>query len=450
MKKLSFLLILFLMLHLANAQGIKRKAFMGVKTTELSDSIIKTLNLKQANGVLVSEVKPKSTGEAMQLQPNDVIMKVNSTITLNNKEFISATKNFKENDTVVMLVTRKKQSILLKGKAAGLAYETSEKYDIVYDQVKFMNGWMRVIINKPKTPGKHKAILFIQGYTCYSLDNIGKHPYGQLVDKLCDKGYVVMRAEKPGMGDDTNIPDCSDVDFNTEVKTFSTAYEKLKTYDYVDTANIFIFGHSLGGIEAPVLAQKYHPKGIIVCGTTAVSWFEYIIEMFRFQNIIEGSDYVENENMIKNVTPLLYDLLIEKQTPKALAKNPAFDTLLIKYMEYDGDDHIWSRNYAYWQQLQDQNMAEVWKNNSENVLVVRGEGDFEAFSTAQHQTIVDMVNTYHPDKATFQLIPNMDHAFAKSKTPAESYKNGLIKGYYYNNFNDAIIEVADKWIAGLK
>lgn len=450
MKKLSFLLILFLMLHLANAQGIKRKAFMGVKTTELSDSIIKTLNLKQANGVLVAEVKPKSTSEALQLQPNDIIMKVNSAITLNTKEFIAATKNFKENDTVVMLVTRKNKSILLQGKAVGLAYETSDKYDIVYDKVKFMNGWERVIISKPRTAGKHKAIMLIQGYTCYSLDNIGKHPYGQLVDKLCDKGYVVMRAEKPGMGDDTNTPDCADIDFYTELNAFAAAYEKLKTYDYVDTANIFIFGHSLGGIEAPVLAQKYHPKGIIVCGTTAVSWFEYIIEMFRFQNIIEGSDYVENENMIKDVTPLLYDLLIEKQTPKALAKIPGFDTLLIKYMEFDGDDHIWSRNYAYWQQLQDQNMAEVWKNNSENVLVVRGEGDFEAFSTSQHQTIVDMVNTYHPGKATFQLVPNMDHAFAKSKTPAESYKNGLIKGYYYNNFNDAIIEVTDKWISALK
>ena len=69
MKKLSFLLILFLMLHLANAQGIKRKAFMGVKTTELSDSISKTLNLKQANGVLVSEIKPKSTGERCNCSP---------------------------------------------------------------------------------------------------------------------------------------------------------------------------------------------------------------------------------------------------------------------------------------------------------------------------------------------------------------------------------------------
>src|SRR5271157_898135 len=110
MKKLSFLLILSLTLQFANAQGIKRKAFMGVKTTELSDSIIKALKLQQANGVLVTEVKPKSTGEAMQLQPNDVIMKVNSTITLNNKEFLLAVKSFKENDTVVMLVTRKKKS----------------------------------------------------------------------------------------------------------------------------------------------------------------------------------------------------------------------------------------------------------------------------------------------------------------------------------------------------
>lgn len=91
MKKSFLLLGLLSVMLLVNAQDIKRKAFMGVKTTELSDSIIKTLNLKQANGVLVTEVKPKSTGEALQLQPNDVIMKVNSAITLNTKEFITAT-----------------------------------------------------------------------------------------------------------------------------------------------------------------------------------------------------------------------------------------------------------------------------------------------------------------------------------------------------------------------
>jgi hypothetical protein len=172
--------------------------------------------------------------------------------------------------------------------------------------------------------------------------------------------------------------------------------------------------------------------------------------MFRFQNIIEGVDYVENEKLIRNITPMLYELLINKKTPAELAKNPGYEKLLIDYLEWDGNDQIWSRNYSYWQQLQDQNMAETWKANNENVLIVRGEGDFEAFSTAEHQAIVDLVNFYHPGKATFKLVPDMDHAFAKSKTPAESYKNGQISGYYYNNFNDTIIDVVDEWISSQK
>ena len=450
MKKYLVVTFLFLLLGHAFTQNIKRKAFIGITTAYLTDSIAKILGLAENSGVLVTNITKGSTAENLKIKTNDVILKVNSEIITSPKEYKLAASKFKEKDTLAFLIIRNKKNLLLKGQAVGLTYETSEKYDIVYDEVKFMDGWMRVIINKPRTTGKHKAIFFIQGYTCYSLDNIGKHPYGQLIDKLCEKGYVVMRAEKPGMGDNTNTPDCSNIDFNTEVDAFCKAYEKLKSYDYVDTSNIFIFGHSLGGIEAPILGKKYHPKGVIACGTTNVSWFEYIIAMFRFQNIITGVDYVDNEKLIRDITTMLYELLINKLTPAELAKNPAYEKLLIDNLEWDGNDQIWSRNFTYWQQLQDQNKAETWKDNNENVLIVRGEGDFEAFSTSEHQAIVDLVNFYHTGKATFKLIPNMDHAFSKSKTPEESYRNGQISGYYYNNFNDAIIEVADEWIKSLK
>jgi uncharacterized protein len=450
MKKLFLITLLVSILGQGFTQNIKRKAFVGITATNLTDSISKTLGLKENSGVLVTNVAKGSTAENLKIKTNDVILKVNSSIISSVKEYKLEASKFKENDTLAFLIIRNKKTLLLKGKAVGLAYETSENFDIVYDEVKFMDGWMRVIINKPKSAGKHKAIFFIQGYTCYSLDNIGKHPYGQLIDKLCEKGYVVIRVEKPGMGDNTNTPDCSTIDFNTEVDAFCKAYEKFKTYDYVDTSNIYIFGHSLGGIEAPILGGKYHPKGVIACGTTYVSWFEYIIAMFRFQNIITGVEYVDNEKLIRDITPMLYELLINKKIPAELAKNPAYEKLLIDNLEWDGNGQIWSRNYSYWQELQDQNMAETWKANNENVLIVRGEGDFEAFSTAEHQSIVDIVNFYHPGNATFKLIPNMDHAFAKSKTPEESYKNGQISGYYYNNFNDAIIEVVDEWIGSLK
>lgn len=450
MKKYFFLLIVLFIILEVQSQNIRRKAYMGIKTSELNDSIAKSLGIKEKNGVLVNEVLPSSTGEKLQLQKNDVILKINSAITLTVKDYQATVKNIRENDTVALLVSRSKKEKIIAAIAIGKAYETSETYDVIYDEVKFMDGYLRIIINKPKTEGKHKAILFIPGYMCYSLDNIGKHPYGQLVEKLCEKGYVVMRIEKPGEGDNTNTPDCKEIGFNTETDAFSAGYEKLKTYSYVDTSNIFIFGHSLGAMEAPVLAAKYQPKGVIACGTSAVSWFEYIIAMFRFQNIITGDDYVENEKLITRITPLLYKLLVEKQTPFELTKNPEYETLLNTWMEYDGGNHVWARHYSFWQQLQDLNQAELWKKFNGYVMTIRGSGDFEAFSSEDHQKIADMVNAYHPCHGTFKLIPNMDHAFAKSDTPAESYKNGQTPGYYYNNFNDAIIDEVNNWINALK
>jgi len=110
-----------------------------------------------------------------------------------------------------------------------------------------MNGYIRVIIDKPRTNKPLPAILFIQGYTCGSLDNVNSmHPYIQLIKGLAEKGYVVKRVEKPGEGDCFNLPACEDIDFHTEVNAFAAGLEKLKSYDFVDSDNIFIWEHSMG------------------------------------------------------------------------------------------------------------------------------------------------------------------------------------------------------------
>ena len=431
-----------------NSQNIIRRGFIGLKTSDITDSIAKTLGLKNNKGVLVTEVLASSTAASLKMQANDFVVKVNDKSVRNKKEYVAVTSKLRTGEEINILFTRKGSEMNVKGKLNELPLETSDKYDIIYDEVPFAGGYLRTITSKPKGNGPFKTIFFIQGYTCVSMDNLGKHPYGQLFDKLTEKGYVVMRSEKPGMGDNLNTPDCDQIGFTKEVDAFETAYKKLKSYKFVDTSNIIIFGHSLGGIEAPILAKDFKPKGVIVIGTTAITWMEYLIQMFRFQNIIQGADYVENEEMIHQMIPLLNDYLILKKTPKELAQNANYKKRMTEYMEYYGGDQLWSRHYTYWQQMQDLNMPLVWKNVNSYTLVVRGEGDFEAFSTQDHQIICDMVNHYHPGKGTFMLVPNMDHGFAKSKTPAESVANAKIKGYYYNNFNEEVIEIIDKWIRG--
>ena len=450
MKKIIFILLLTLISSAVYSQNITRKAQLGVRLSQINDSIKSALNLDVKEGVVVTSVTAGSTADVALIKVNDVIVELNDISLITVKSYRDAVKNIREGEEVKFEVLRGKEMLRLKTKAVGLPFEKSDIYDVIYDEVKFKDGYLRIITTKPKSAGKFKTVLFIPGYMCYSLDNLGKHPYGQFVDKLSEKGYAVARVEKSGMGDCVNTPDCFDIGYATELEGFETGFQKILNYDFVDKENVFIFGHSLGGYQAPMIDKNKIAKGVIVCGTGLKTWYEYILEMFRFQNPIMGVDYVENEKVVTKMINILYEYLVLKKHPKDVAANEEVKAMMKEYMEYDGGDMVWSRNYRFWQELQDLNMPEVWKNLKANVLVIRGEGDIEAFSNVDHQDIVNIVNLYNPGKGKFLLIPNMDHGFAKSKTPEDSFKNRTQPGYYANNFNDAIIDEVSNWIESLK
>ena len=450
MRKIPLLILFIFISSFSLSQNIPRKASIGLRLAEINDSIKNSLNLPSKEGLIITSVTPKSSAEAADLKINDVMLSLNGVVLKSVKHYRETVKNIRENDQLKFDIYRNGDKLSLNTAALPLPFENSDKYDVVYDQVKFKDGYLRIITTRPKGEGKFKTILFIPGYMCYSLENLGKHPYGQVVDRLSERGYSVIRVEKPGMGDCYNTPDCFDIDYSTELEAFETGFQKAITYDFVDKDNVFIFGHSLGGYEAPMIDKNKIAKGVIVCGTGLKTWYEYILDMFRFQNPIMGVDYVENEKVVQDMIKILYEYLVMKKEPKDIAINDEVKKLMEEYLEYDEADRVWERNYKFWQQLQDLNMPEVWKNVKANVLVIRGEGDIEAFSTEEHETIVKIVNTYNPGRGKFLLIPNMDHGFATSKTPEESYKNKSVPGYYYNNFNPVVIDEISNWIEGLK
>jgi uncharacterized protein len=452
MKKLIYILFLFCIISSLQSQNLTRKAFFGIKLVEINDSIKTALNLQSKDGLVVTAITPNSTGEKAGLKVNDVIqfLNLNNILLKKVKDYKDEIKDYRENMPIIFSIIRGSEYLTLSTDAVPLAYEKSDKYDVIYDEVKFKEGYLRIITTKPKTTGKFKTILFIPGYMCYSLDNLGKHPYGQVVQKLSERGYCVVRVEKPAMGDCMNTPDCFDINYSTELEAFETGFQKMLEYDFVDKENVFVFGHSLGGYEAPMVDKNRIAKGVIACGTGLKTWYEYIIDMYRFQNPITGVDYIENEKIVTDLTKVLYEYLILKKHPKDIIVSDDIKKEMKDNMEYEGGDQVWARNYKFWQELQDLNMPEVWKSVKANVLIIRGEGDFEAFSNKDHEDIVNIVNAYHPGKGKFLLIPNMDHAFATSKTPEESYANMHKPGYYYNNFNDAIIDEISKWIESLK
>ncbi len=426
------------------SQEIVRKGFLGARIVTANDSVLKSNSIK--HGVLIDKIVKKEYSKKHKLREGDILISINGKRCTKARDVTTILKDKRSGNEVTFNIIRKKREKTIKGILPAKPMEKSDKHDIIYDQFSFNKGAIRVIVDKPKTDKKVPAVLFIQGYTCSSLDNTSPdHPYIKLVKGLCDKGYAVMRMEKPGMGDNYNTSDCSEIDFHTEVEAFSLALEKLKTYDFVDKDNVFIWGHSMGGVIAPIIAAQQNVKGVAVYGCTIRPWRDYLNDLFRIQSIMVGADPVENDKGMKAYAKILYGLFIDKKHPDLLAKDPELKEALKNGFSYDGKGHIWTRHYKYIVQIDDYSLFEQWSKVKSNVLVFWGDADLEAFSEWDHKQITDVVNKYNPGKATYYNIKNTTHSFAKVKSMQHGIKNRNWK-YITSNFNQEVIEATYNWM----
>lgn len=259
-----------------------------------------------------------------------------------------------------------------------------------------------------------------------------------------------MRAEKPGIGDCLNTPDCNTIDFLTEVASFKAALFDLKKQKDVDTNNIFILGHSMGGMEAPFVALNNNVKGIIVMGITMKPWLEYLTEMLRVQNPQLGIDYVQNEKDMKLYETLLFQLLVNNKKPsKMVTENTDYARILKRDFNYVGGDDFLTRDIIFSQSLNKINITVAWAQTTSKVLSAWGETDIQTINDFSHKELVKVVNKYHPNNATFLELKETDHNLMLIPTMEESYQrnaNGTISNIFPTNFNSKIIDEFDEWI----
>lgn len=399
------------------------------------------------SGCLVQQVV-RGTSVALKLQDKDLILKIGNSTFSSTNEFIQLFTHYLPDQEIQLSVLRGEKKLLLKAKAVARPFETDDNAAVIYDEASYKGGQLRVIINKPFKETKMPAMLFIPGYTCSSIDELtNDHPYKRIVDAYVDAGYVTLRIEKSGLGDSKNTPPCEDCDLLDEIENFDVGLRKLKTLPYVDTNQIIIVGHSMGGIIAPAISARNQVAGVIVYGTTAKSWFEYQIEMYRVQNALAGMNPIEVEQSVIAQYDLNYRYFVKKERLEDIAKDPIADSVLRASWEYDGNGKIYSRNAEYWRQIQDHPHLENWKNTTAKVLVQFGESDFQAFSRSDHQQIVNTVNHFHPGSATLMTYPLTDHYFAKSGTMQEAYNkfvNGQIQQLFVE-YNPEVGLSAVKW-----
>ncbi|PRY09000.1 PDZ domain-containing protein [Pontibacter ummariensis] len=448
--KLSYaLLFLFCVFSAfkAEAQDLKRRAYLGLHATSLPDSLAKRHGL--SNGLLVAGVAPKSTAETMGIRKGDVLLSINKRQLNKTSDLTELAKTLYPGQALATQLVQNGKRNSIKGTAIARPLEVAPNTEVVFSQVPFQDGLLRTITYKPRKEGKHPAILFIPGFPCRSIDDYGSSSYSQLVKGWSELGYIVMLVEKPGLGDNVNTPDCLQIDLYAEIEAFEQGLKGLQNLPEVDKENVFIFGHSMGGIIAPVLTQKYQLKGVMVYGSPYRPWFEFAADMFRFQKPVTGTDYVAHEETMRHLHHVLYRFFVLGQHPDTIATaDPAYKKILQEEFQHTGGDMFWSRDYRYWQEIDELNLTKAWAETDEAVLSIWGEYDFEVVHAEDHKRIVEVVNHYHPGNATFLTMPKTNHSLIEVSGMAEGVKQMSKRDLQYNksHFNTKIVTDTDQWM----
>jgi len=452
----SFLISAGLIFSLdAKGQELRRRGKLGVQFSFLNDSIAKAQGITTTFGMQIKSVAPLSTTANTGIQEGDIIFQINGVEVKWWDDFKNPKLVIREGETISMLIERKGKTKTLSGKVVGKPLETSTDWDVIYGSVNFKGGKLRTIVTKPKGDGPFPAILFVPGFTCMSVDNLNEvHPYRKIVDQLTSLGYLVYRVEKPGMGDCEGTEPCDQIDFPTEVSAFETGFLDMIKKDNVDKTKTFIFGHSLGGLVAPLIAAKHSLTGVIVYGTSHEPWHEYLMQMVRFQNPRFGDDYLKSEKEMDLYWRLFDGLNRQNKSPQELLKeNKDYGPLMETALFWDGKDHLLGRHFRFNNSIDDKSVTEAWTKTEEHVLALYGEADYEAIDPRATKNIARIINSYHPGHGTYQFIEKTDHSMIKSGTMEETIKLKGTQAYrklFATNFNMDIAVRIDDWIKGLE
>jgi pimeloyl-ACP methyl ester carboxylesterase len=399
-----------------NAQDLARRPLLGTRLIKVDEEVRRVMNLPDGKGVLIETIVPNSTAEKAGFKKGDILLRLNDTETNLPEVAVKLVGEQQAGRDFTYELIRDKK--LIKGTSVfePMPVEKYEGMEMIYGSVKTVNGNQRLIISRPPGKQKHGALVFIGGIGCYSLD-FPMEPNRsevQLLNKLTRDGYVCVRAEKPGVGDNRKCTPCNEVSFNDEIEGYVSAIQAIKQYDYIDSTKIYIIGHSMGGVMAPVIAQRANIRGIIAYGTIGSNFIEYLAKTRRTLGEAYNMDPVETDDYIKDWCECAGYYFVEGLTTQEASKKKAACLEYLSVFDF--------RSPKYNKELYALNIAGAWKTFNGKALLLWGESDFVA-SREDHQIIANTVNHYHPGNGTFMSIRASGHGMTEAANFREALTN---------------------------
>lgn len=443
-------IFIFLFLFIGNclkAQNLKRSVFLGARLMDLS---IVEEEIDTDSGIYLSEILPTGSLGKMNVPKGTVLQQINDHPIFSLGDLSGALSRIKEGDAIKVVVFENGEKKTYRGPASGRPIEQHPNATVELGEVSYKDNILRSILYLPNEVEQPPVVFFIQGYTCQTIEMRNDNPAKQLIDHWIKDGFAVFLVEKPGMGDSESAIPCMDIDFDQELFAFTKAYETLQKNPKVDTENIFLFGHSMGGVIAPLLEKTHSPAGIMVYGIVGKNWYDYMQDIYTEQPLLFGAGQEEIEDNKTYYLPFMEDMLVHKKSNTEMIESPVYGARLKEdgVTESLANGYYIQRHYRFWQSLADVDVPAAWSTVKSPVLVLHGEYDIQAIHPKYGEMIVTNVND-HNGNASFQLFPKTEHAFLQFNSREELQtvmNNGSYASAFATNFNSEIAIKSMEWM----
>lgn len=438
-RSLLFILSFFALSASLFASGLPRRGTLGIPFRAVPDNVRTELKLGAQEAVQVSS---KANG----LEENDIVLGVNGKRFKSFGEWNELVRNAVSSPTVKLIVRRGNKEQDIEVKVQPKPEDKTDSYETIYDDVLSNGHRIRTFITKPKASGKRPVMFWIQGINASSVETPLTGPSGmsKILKSFSDDGWVTIRVEKPGVGDSEGGPALL-VGFDEELDIYRQTLKALDNYDFVDRSQVYMFGHSMGGCHAPIVAAELPVKGIITYGTVSDSWLEWQIKSARIQGPLNGQSRAEIDKEVRQTVAVYHYLYNEKRTTAWIKENHPELKETVEATSADGV-MMGVRSIKYMQEVNDKNFCDYWaKLGKTRVLALFGETDWISLQNCQSQ-VAEAVNAANPGMAEYKVVPQSDHGFYKSTDFKDSFSRWGKPG---NEVNLAIIGIMKDWIKSL-
>lgn len=275
-------------------------------------------------------------------------------------------------------------------------------------------------LNIPEGNGPFPTVIIVHGSGPVDRDGTvaSSTPYKDISDGLTKKGIAVLTYDKRTYTYSDEL--ASNIDkftvYDETIDDVVYALNYLKTFDGIDSNNIFILGHSFGGYLIPRIIERTHDaKGYLILAGNVSPIEDLIIKQYDYLFNLDGNISEEEQNQLN---------LITNEIDK------------LNNIEEHNGEIVLGASYDYWSDLRNYDPITMIKEFTDPVLFLQGERDYQVTMEEFNKWKNSLENI---ENFTFKTYKTLNHLFISGEgtpTPNE-YASGESVS------NEVITDIAD-------